>query len=114
MACSVRVGVVRESAISREIVEFLRTIGFAVWDTGQGYRAAPGGTRITPGLADLVVIGHGLVLFVEVKTEKGKMRPSQDVFRIECDENDVLWELWRSVTDAFDWCVSRGIIEEAI
>jgi Holliday junction resolvase len=104
---------VKESAISREIVTFMKTVGFAVWDSGQGYRSAPGGTRMTPGLADLIIIGHGGVLFVEVKTEKGKLRDSQIVFKKECWDNSVAWQLWRSVTDAFDWCVDMGIIEEA-
>ena len=60
-----------------------------------------------------VVIGHGLCLFVEVKTPKGKMRLSQQVFRAECEENDVSWELWRDVRDAWDWAVNHGIVEEA-
>ena len=103
----------KEAQISREIVKFLRTLGFAVYDTGQGYRKESGGTRITPGLADLIVIGHGLFTFVEVKTQKGKLRPSQEVFRDECIQNGVPWQLWRDVRDAWDWAVAHGIVEEA-
>lgn len=103
----------KESAISREIVGFLRSVGFAVWDTGQGYRRDPGGTRITPGLADLVVIGHGRVLFVEVKRPKAKLRPAQEVFRDECLANGGEWHLWRDVREAFDYLVDIGLLEAA-
>ena len=102
----------KERQISHEIVEFLRLVGFAVWDTGQGYRRDPGGTRMTPGLADLVVIGHGHMLFVEVKTARGKLRESQLVFREACESNSVPWVLWRDVREAFDWCVRVGIVED--
>ncbi len=104
----------RESQISREIVDFLRGQGFAVWDTGQGFRKDTGGTRITPGLCDLIVMGtevNPFLLFVEVKTAKGRLRDSQAVFRDECATNGVAWELWRDVRDAFDWLVAKGIIE---
>ena len=103
----------KEAQISREIVGFLRTLGFAVYDTGQGYRKESGGTRITPGLADLIVIGHGLFTFVEVKTAKGKLRPSQEAFRDECIQNGVPWQLWRDVREAWDWAADNGIVEEA-
>ena len=32
-----------EAQISRQIVDFLRMVGWAVYDTGQGYRKEPGG-----------------------------------------------------------------------
>jgi hypothetical protein len=91
----------------------MRAIGFAVWSTEQGYRRDRGGTRQTPGIPDLIVIGHQRVLFVEVKTEKGKLRWSQEQFRDLCEANGVEWQLWRSVTDAWDWCVKHGFVEEA-
>ncbi len=68
----------KEAQISREIIKFLRdTMGMAVWSTEQGFRKERGGTRISPGVPDLIVMGKGVWAFVEVKTPKGKMRESQ-------------------------------------
>jgi hypothetical protein len=104
---------VRESAISREIVTFLRSLGFAVWSVEQGFRKERGGTRQTPGIPDLIVIGHGRVCFAEVKRPRAKLRPAQQDFRDECVVNGGEWELWRDVTDSFDWCVRVGVLEAA-
>ena len=102
-----------EDRISREIQELLKTVGFAIWSTEQGYRKDRGGTRQTPGMADLYVLGHGRALWVEVKTPKGKIRNSQKMFGTECERNGVDWFVWRDATDAWDWLVSEGFIEEA-
>jgi len=102
-----------ERAIQREIRGFLRQLGFAVYETSQGYRREPGGTRTTAGLADLYVMGHGIALWVEVKAPKGKLRPSQEAFRTECEANGIAWYLWRDVMDAWAWCVAQDYIQEA-
>ena len=103
-----------EAQIQREIVVFLRDkLGFAVWETSQGYRKDRGGTRTTAGIPDLYVLGHGRALWVEVKDTKGKLRPSQQTFRDECLANGIAWALWRDVRDAWDWAVGEGIIREA-
>jgi hypothetical protein len=49
-----------------------QALGFVVYDTSQGYRAEPGGTRTTAGLSDLILLHHNppLVLFFEVKPPK--------------------------------------------
>lgn len=97
-----------EKVVSRGVVKLLRLCGFAVWDTGQGYRKDPGGTRITPGLADLIVIGKGRVVFIELKSSLGTLRDSQRVFRDECRANDVEWHMWRSVGECEDWLKENG------
>ena len=103
----------KESAISREIQALLKTLGFAVWSTEQGYRRERGGTRQTPGIPDLYVMGHGRAFWVEVKTPKGKLRDSQELFAHECGENGVEWYIFRSADEAWEWLVSEGFIEEA-
>lgn len=103
-----------ERQISKEIIKFLRKIGCAVWDLGQGYRGERGGTRQTPGLPDLFVVHpSGVWTWAELKTAKGKLRPSQEVFRDTCIEAEIPWALWRSVEDSWEWCVEVGLIEEA-
>ena len=102
----------REAQISREIQDFLKMLGFWVWSTEQGFRKERGGTRQTPGIPDLIVMGHGRHFYVEVKNEKGKLRESQKNFQECCEQNGVEYVVWRSPTDAFDWCVGVGLIEE--
>jgi hypothetical protein len=102
-----------ERQVSREIQDFLKSLGFAVWSSEQGYRRERGGTRTSAGIPDLIVMGHGLFTFVEVKTPKGKLTPAQQVFRDECKASDIGWQLWRDVRDAWTWCVREGLIEEA-
>ena len=102
----------KEAEILRETVTFLRTIGMSVWVTEQGYRKERGGTRCTPGIPDLIVMGCGHFTFAELKTPKGKMRESQIEFADIAGENEVPCQLWRDVRDAFDWLVSVGIVEE--
>ncbi len=51
-------------------------------------------------------------VYVEVKGEKGKLRPAQEQFQQACQTNGVAYEVWRSPQDAFDWCVRVGLIEE--
>jgi hypothetical protein len=101
-----------EAQVSKGIVEFLRTVGFAVYSVEQGYRKERGGTRQTPGIPDLIVMGHGLFTFAEVKRDGAKLRPAQEQFRDCAAENNVSWQLWRSSSDAFDWLVAVGFIEE--
>lgn len=102
-----------EAQISREVAELLRMFGFAVWSTEQGYRKERGGTRQTPGIPDLIVIGEGRLLFVEMKGPKGRLRRSQKVFRDECEANGIAWRMWRSVGEAKDWLTEIGVVEEA-
>ena len=114
----------KEREIQREIVTFLRTIGCAVYETSQGYRKEPGGTRMTPGIPDLYVVGpHTKASIVgrteapwtwaEVKTPKGQLSPAQEVFRATSKIAHLPWQLWRDVDDAWRWACDVGIIEEA-
>ena len=103
----------KESQISKEIKDFLKSLGMAVYSTEQGFRRDRGGTRQTPGIPNLLCFGHGFFFFVEVKTPKGKLRDSQVAFQKECDSCDpaVSYLVWRDVRDAFDWLVEMGVIE---
>lgn len=116
-----------EAEIQRGIVRFLRDIGGAVWVTSQGYRSDPGGTRMTPGLPDLLVMFEAHIdevagrvvprrlvsrwTFAEVKTPKGRLSPAQVTFRDESAKAGIPWELWRSTEDATRWARTVGIVE---
>lgn len=95
-----------EARIQRNISVLMKTFGFAVWDMSQD-RA----TRQTPGVPDLIIMGWGRVLFVEVKTPKGKESPTQIDFRETCNANGGLSLVWRCDSDAMDWCHQQGIVK---
>ena len=103
----------KESEISREIRKLLRSLGGSVYTTEQGYRRDRGGTRTSPGIPDLIVIFPFAWTFAELKTPKGKLSVYQEGFRLACEDAGIPWVLWRDVRDAWDWCVARGIVEEA-
>ena len=54
------------------IVKFFTQIGCAVQTTSQGYRKEKGGTRMSPGIPDLIVwLPSGKQGWFEVKTDDG-------------------------------------------
>lgn len=95
----------KETTIRINIRRFLQSMGFAVWDTEQNRP-----TRVTAGLPDLIAMGRGLVLFIEVKTETGTQTPAQKTFQEEAEANGATYLLWRSAQDAWNYLVARGII----
>lgn len=90
-----------EKQVQADIKKYLRTVGASVWDTSQ-----PRAAMITPGLPDLIVVFRGRLAFVEVKTEKGKLSPAQEVFRAEVAGAGHDYQVWRSAHDAHTWCES--------
>jgi len=96
-----------EQQIRLGIKRLLMQLGFAVWDMEQNRP-----TRQTPGFSDLVAMGHGQILFIEVKTPKGRLSEYQKLFGSAVTNNYGTYLVWRSVTDAWDWLVEWNIIEE--
>jgi hypothetical protein len=80
-----------EKEIQRQIVHYLRLKGWTVWQTSQGYRSAPGGTRMTPGLPDLYCL-HAVegAIFIEVKRPGQQARPAQQEF-LRLHESAMHW-----------------------
>ncbi len=66
------------------------------------------GMGVHPGFADLLVISEGRVLFLEVKSAKGRLRPAQDAFRETVVSQGFGWALVRSVDDALGALADRG------
>ena len=58
------------------------------------------GMGVYAGFADLIVISGGRVLFLEVKSQTGRLRKSQEVFRDTVCAQGFGWALVRSVDDA--------------
>ena len=97
-----------EQAIRLGIKKFLKQVGFAVWDCEQNRR-----TRVTPGLSDLIAFGHGVILFIEVKTDRGRLTPYQEGFGDAVAQNGGNYLVWRSTYNAWDYLVQVGVIDEA-
>lgn len=66
------------------------------------------GMGVHPGFADLLVISEGRVLFLEVKSAKGRLRPAQDAFRETVLAQGFGWALVRSVDDALGALADHG------
>ena len=58
------------------------------------------GMGVHAGFADLIVISGGRVLFLGVKSQTGRLRKSQEVFRDTVCAQGFGWALVRSVDDA--------------
>ena len=66
------------------------------------------GMGVHAGFADLIVICGGRVLFLEVKSETGRLRKSQEVFRDTVCAQGFGWALVRSVDDALGALADNG------
>ncbi|MCA8867380.1 MAG: VRR-NUC domain-containing protein [Rhodobacteraceae bacterium] len=66
------------------------------------------GMGVHPGFADLVVMSEGQVLFLEVKSQTGRLRKSQEVFRDTVCAQGFGWALVRSVDDALGALGDQG------
>ena len=66
------------------------------------------GMGVHAGFADLIVISGGRVLFLEVKSQTGRLRKSQEVFRDTVCAQGFSWALVRSVDDALGALADNG------
>lgn len=113
-----------ERDLQRQIVRLFALAGCVVYDTSQGYRPQPGGTRMTPGLPDLLVFlpvvdGTGIGFF-EVKTPDGlalhrrglargeKRAMHQALFQKRCRERGIPHGLG-GMEEAYQFLASVGL-----
>lgn len=66
------------------------------------------GMGVHAGFADLIVISSGRVLFLEVKSQTGRLRKSQEIFRDTVVTQGFGWALVRSVDDALGALADHG------
>ena len=66
------------------------------------------GMGVHPGFADLIVLCDGRVLFLELKSLKGRLSPDQEVFRDAVLAQGFGWALVRSVDDALGALADHG------
>lgn len=66
------------------------------------------GMGVHPGFADLMVISGGRVLFLELKSSKGRLRVEQEAFRDAVQAQGFGWALVRSLDDALGALADHG------
>ena len=72
------------------------------------------GMGVNPGFADLVVLCDGRVLFLELKSPKGKLSPSQEAFREAVLAQGHAWALVRSLDDALGALADHGFTTRVV
>ena len=85
----------RESDIQRAIRDYLRLMGWFVWHNLQSL----GSYR---GLADLTAVKNGIVMFIEVKTSRGRLTQHQKRFRDHLTRAGGRYIVARSIDDVED------------
>ena len=71
------------------------------------------GMGVHPGFADLIVLCEGRVLFLELKSLKGRLSPNQEAFRDTVLAQGFGWALVRSVDDALGALADNGSTSRA-
>ena len=91
---------ITEKELLQFVVELARVHGFLVYhqiDTGRCVKCGNPNfsKRIGPGFPDLVIAGHGRVLIVELKSEKGPTRPEQKEWGEVLRKGPAEYYFWR-------------------
>ena len=66
------------------------------------------GMGVHAGFADLIVLCEGRVLFLELKSLKGRLSPTQEAFRDAMLAQGFGWALVRSIDDALGALANHG------
>ena len=66
------------------------------------------GMGVHPGFADLIILFDGKVLFLELKSLKGRLSPAQEAFRDAVLAQGFGWALVRSLDDALGALADHG------
>jgi hypothetical protein len=72
------------------------------------------GMGVHPGFADLVVLCDGRVLFLELKSLKGRLSPAQEAFRDAVLAQGHAWALVRSLDDALGALADHGFTTRVV
>ena len=110
-----------EADLQRQIVRALRAVlpaGAIVHHAANEVRGGAEARRrqailvgmgVHPGFADLVVLAEGRVLFLEVKSPRGRLSEAQARFRDDMRAQGFGWALVRSLDDALDALKAHGV-----
>ena len=97
----------KEKQIENEILNFLRILGIYCWKNQsvgvfdpvkKVYRKSRNRNHIN-GVSDILGIARGRFLAIEVKSEKGRLRPEQKIFLQNISDNGGIAFVARSLKD---------------
>ena len=86
-----------ESKFTSEIAARARTLGFKVWPLNQTRRQPR--QHVEPGVADLVMFGHKVTLWVETKVDRNSQSVPQQEFEMSATANGSLYWVIRSMDE---------------
>ena len=72
------------------------------------------GMGVHPGFADVIVLCDGRVLFLELKSLKGRLSPAQEAFRDATLAQGFGWALVRSLDDALGALADHGFTSRVV
>jgi hypothetical protein len=72
------------------------------------------GMGVYAGFADLMILCDGRVLFLELKSQKGRLRPEQEAFRDTVLAQGFGWALVRSLEDALGALADHGFTSRIV
>lgn len=84
-----------ETAIKKQVRQYLTTLGWYVFPILQGMGAHK-------GISDLIAVKDGRVVFLEAKTAKGKQSDNQVKFQAEVESHGGEYRVVRCVEDVMD------------
>jgi hypothetical protein len=103
-----------EAQVQRAIIDRLRFAGvLCVAVPNEGRRSAREGARLKgnglrPGFPDLICMQRGLVAFLEVKAEKGRVSDAQAEFHRELERQGMSVAVVRSQDEACEFLRGEG------
>ncbi|WP_111735814.1 VRR-NUC domain-containing protein [Roseovarius amoyensis] len=81
---------------------------------GARHQAILVGMGVHPGFADLMVLVEGRVLFLELKSQKGRLSQAQEAFRDAVLAQGFGWALIRSLDDALGALADHGFTTRVV
>lgn len=95
---------IKESQIQKQVLDYLRLrkiFCFKLNNTGV-YKKATGSYIPSGiiGLPDIIAFIRNEVVFLEIKTEKGKLSDGQKAFQAQCEKNRIEYHVIRCLEDA--------------
>lgn len=88
-----------ERQFQQQVIELARLLGYRVAHFRPALRQS--GRWATPvaadgaGFPDLVLVGRGRILFIELKSQRGQLTPAQKLWRDALLSANAEWYCWR-------------------
>lgn len=104
---------ISEKEFQRTVIEYAHALKYKVYhQVDMGHRDPESAVqrysrRIGPGYPDLTIVGRGKILFVELKSEKGKRTSDQELWANEITKAGGEYHLWRPS----DWETIEEILQ---